>query len=1300
MKIAKFSTVRRKSVAVLLTVCILAAMFTGILPLTASAATLATIGNHAIGSDDFETDKLATDWTQVATTGFNAEVTGGKLVMSHTNSSGSSFNAMLLRSETAVNQRVRLDWVIQGDINPEVWARVQTDSTGKVTGGYFVRFVSSTANSSGTVNNTYAMLYKLTTENGTRKVTTLAKLGTVNYEKDKPTSVELVVTGTNPTVVTAVMYKNNSFAHKNVVVDDSEQLQKLGKAGLTYQKANGKSVTDTFSADNFEYTTTDNETGEYYQSGQKGTTWHNATTSSRIAQVLVLDPSKTYVFEAIGSKNNTKNIFADYESTDGATTSFFADDETPTVTVSDDGYTLYRYELNFPANAKRNSNFYHSEDAQNVNYTRVRVGYSRGSSDSMNNAIADFTRFTVYEKDDPNKTNLLVNGDFKMGFYGWFNIGTGTGNMYQYLGGFKEGTTSGFTADRAVINVFDAEAKAAFKSNINVADKDKLHYLNNTYYNLTSLKKLNISYIGGSVTNGYGSTDTATKSWAALTTAWFKEKFPDAEVDSDNAAIGGTGSYFGTFRYENDVQSNSPDLVFIEFAINDFYDETTKEQSIRNVESIIQNAYTRNAKVDIVLVGTMDKWRQYDYDNLVALKELAEKYDLMFVDIKTEFANYLTQTGTEYETYFKENDGVHPNDSGYSVYAKIVSDTLASDIILTEAQDVSLKKHSIPGTTLSSTDLMLDAQLLKADEIAFETNNGFALETKTFSTLGNRNYNKRYVASAAGSTATFKFVGTDIGLLYAGKSDGGKIECTVDGGTPVIIDTYLASANPKTAVIAENLENKEHTLTIKVLSDKNESSTGTNAEIGAILLNGTLPINPNNEYMVHNMGTSANAEFGQIVELKPDTEYNYSLYYKNISGDSYPAVWYIKDGQTAYTKFGSATYDKIVKGDTNGDGVYYDAHYTFKLPEDAKIENGVSKVLIGYDSGSLGSDCYYYGFKLVEGNATENLLTNTDFKKGLYGWSSVGYNYVPDNAETASVTLKKDARLVKFDSLDFFKLATIDGEIMMHITGEMDYSHVTQFIKLEPNKTYRFQVRKKIILEASCKPYVWFKYDGNTAKNAWKATTLEAIETDIDTLTYLYEFTVPSNATVDDDGKVTGKVGFSTGSKGADVYYAQPKLWAADDTTETNLFENADFKKGFKGWRIGGLGSEVLIEKNGVLEVSGAELLAFDESLFINDTTDNMFNDGDWYSKFGPDETYDDFIKRIYKLVGKKIPDMNKKTDGKDITNVSTDMTSPNTGEKTPATTVALTGAAIISLISLAFVYTRTKKFKKGKVRC
>lgn len=1299
MKIAKFSIVRRKSVAVLLTVCVLAATFVGIVPMTASAATLATIGNHAIGSDDFETNMLATDWTKVATTGFNADVSGGKLVLSHTNSSGSSFNAMLLRSETAINQRVRLDWVIQGDINPEVWARVQTDSTGKVTGGYFVRFVSPTANSSsGMVNNAYAMLYKLTTENGTRKVTALAKLGTVDYEKDTATSVELVVTGTNPTVVTAVMYKNNSFAHKNVVIDDSTQLQKAGTAGLTYQKASGKSVADTFSADNFEYTTTDNETGEYYQSGQKGTIWHNANTTSQFAQVLVLDPSKTYVFEAIGSTSNTKSIFADYETTENKSSSFFADDELPTVTVSDDGYNLYRYELNFPANAKRNSNFYHSEGGQNVNYTRVRVGYTRGSSNAMNNAIADFTRFTVYEKDDPNKTNLLVNGDFKMGLYGWFNtsLSAATANEYNFLGGFKEGTTSGFTGNRAVINVFDAAAKNVFKSKINVADKDKLAYLNNTYYNLTSLKKLNISYIGGSVTNGYGSTDTATKSWAALTTAWFKEKFPDAEINSDNVAIGGTGSYFGTFRYEDDVQSNSPDLVFIEFAINDFYDKATKEQTIRNIESIIQNAYTRNANVDIVLVGIMDKWRQYDYDNLLAMKELAQKYNIMMIDIMSEFKSYLATTSTEYETYFKEGDGVHPNDTGYSVYAKIVTDTLASDIILTEAQDVSLKKHSIPVTKLSSTDLMLDAQLLKADKIDFETNNGFTLETKTFSTLGYRNYNKRYVASAIGSTATFKFVGTDIGLLYAGKNNGGKLECSVDGGTPVVIDTYLASANPKTVVIAENLENKEHTLTIKVLSDKNESSTGTNAEIGAILLNGTLPINPENEYMVHNMGTSANAEFGQIVELKPNTEYNYSLYYKNISGDSYPAVWYIKDGQTAYTKFSSTTYDNIVKGETNGDGVYYDAHYTFSLPADAKIEGGVAKVLIGYDSGSLGSDCYYYGFKLVEGNSSENLLTNTNFKKGLYGWSSVGYNYIPDSTETASVTLKKDARLVKFDSLDFFKLTSIDGEIMMHITGEMDYSHVTQFIKLEPNKTYRFQVRKKIILEASCKPYVWFKHDGKTEKNAWKAITLDPIETDIDTLTYLYEFTVPSNATVDDDGKVTGKVGFSTGSKGADVYYAQPKLWAADDATQTNLFENADFKKGFKGWRIGGLGSEVLIEKNGVLEVNGAELLAFNESLFINDTTDNMFNDGDWYSKFGPDETYDDFIKRIYKLVDKKIPDLNSTKKDNPFINVSTDMTSPDTGVSHNVETVAVTGVAILSLISLAFIYTRVRKIKKA----
>ena len=50
---------------------------------------------------------------------------------------------------------------------------------------------------------------------------------------------------------------------------------------------------------------------------------------------------------------------------------------------------------------------------------------------------------------------------------------------------------------------------------------------------------------------------------------WFQDTFPQAKLTAVNAAIGGTGSDLGALRCAVDVIAQRPDLVFVEFNIND-----------------------------------------------------------------------------------------------------------------------------------------------------------------------------------------------------------------------------------------------------------------------------------------------------------------------------------------------------------------------------------------------------------------------------------------------------------------------------------------------------------------------------------------------------------------------------------------------------------------------------------------------------------------------------------------------------------------------------------------------------------
>ena len=90
--------------------------------------------------------------------------------------------------------------------------------------------------------------------------------------------------------------------------------------------------------------------------------------------------------------------------------------------------------------------------------------------------------------------------------------------------------------------------------------------------------EVHIAYLGGSI--------TAQDGWRPKTLAWFRQQFPNAWVSEINAAIGGTGSDLGVFRLQHDVLEHQPDLLFVEFAVND--GGTAPEQIYRCVEGIVR----------------------------------------------------------------------------------------------------------------------------------------------------------------------------------------------------------------------------------------------------------------------------------------------------------------------------------------------------------------------------------------------------------------------------------------------------------------------------------------------------------------------------------------------------------------------------------------------------------------------------------------------------------------------------------------------------------------------------------------
>ena len=91
-----------------------------------------------------------------------------------------------------------------------------------------------------------------------------------------------------------------------------------------------------------------------------------------------------------------------------------------------------------------------------------------------------------------------------------------------------------------------------------------------------------IACIGGSITQGTissGEDDSALafrKCYADIFFQWWEDSYPDTEFTFINAGIGATDSYLGVHRVRQDVLDADPDLVLVEFSVNDGASPTDK----------------------------------------------------------------------------------------------------------------------------------------------------------------------------------------------------------------------------------------------------------------------------------------------------------------------------------------------------------------------------------------------------------------------------------------------------------------------------------------------------------------------------------------------------------------------------------------------------------------------------------------------------------------------------------------------------------------------------------------------------
>ena len=361
--------------------------------------------------------------------------------------------------------------------------------------------------------------------------------------------------------------------------------------------------------------------------------------------------------------------------------------------------------------------------------------------------------------------------------------------------------------------------------------------LYNTIWKLTRNKSLTVVYFGGSITEGGGE-----YGWRGLATSWLCAQYPQADIREVNAAIGGTGTQLGVYRCDKDVISYEPDLVFIEFALNDRAESDCDEVRC-NTESIVRKLIAHNPYIDIVEVFTTSKSIE-DYiakggihQGRKAHGEVAVHYSLPeVINIGTPLAQAVHAAGGDWLKYTR--DTVHPNEEGYRIYGDFVIEKMKTLLDVQPPQNI--KPRALPEQL--SPYLVEDARMVDTWDVV--QNKNVQPDTRGDHDWGRLmldlcgRYPHTTGASRPGAELVFSFEGTAVGIYAMIASDSGDLEYRIDVGKWQKLSTWdeyaLKYSRAGFFMLADHIEGTgPHELTLRVSEHKNEQSTGNWIRIGA-----------------------------------------------------------------------------------------------------------------------------------------------------------------------------------------------------------------------------------------------------------------------------------------------------------------------------------------------------------------------------------------------------------------------------------------------------------------------------------
>ncbi|MBE6861772.1 MAG: glycoside hydrolase family 43 [Ruminococcus sp.] len=281
-------------------------------------------------------------------------------------------------------------------------------------------------------------------------------------------------------------------------------------------------------------------------------------------------------------------------------------------------------------------------------------------------------------------------------------------------------------------------------------------------------ENVTIAYLGGSITEGVGQSETC---YAKRSYNYFAETFGTGNnVSYVNAGMSGTSSVVGLMRAQRDILDKNPDVIFIEFSVNDHPEEIYK----KGFDSLVKKCLAQENAPAVILLINRSKGGYSMQEQMMAV---GRNYDVPVISMDNALTAAFKDGTLKEDDYF--SDEYHPHANGNA----LISDAIAyyyRQALKTENADAG---YTVPSSSVYGSEYA-DGSIVPLSELS----NFSAGSWKQDNSNNRFAYGYTFQKGSANTPMTFTTQGMGIFIVFKSNQNSslGNLNVTVNGKTAAI----------------------------------------------------------------------------------------------------------------------------------------------------------------------------------------------------------------------------------------------------------------------------------------------------------------------------------------------------------------------------------------------------------------------------------------------------------------------------------------------------------------------------------